>query len=240
MRSSYIKTLVTIALAISAVACGGLARTGSEEAVSDPKGAYQVGKTTSSSSAALPPSSGDSRADIPAAPPKPPADPQLEAERVKLMGSWMQSCIPGRAGEPSTRRGIEFATNQFNVLVFNYQDNNCQMLGSQTRIEGSYVLSLAANGVSPIDLVYGEKVYYRFYTDKALQEAIVNKVCARSSWARGVEYGCAENAQKTVFNIVKIAEESLSLGMMDSAHDGTTAEKRPSAADELSAYQKKK
>lgn len=240
MQFPTFKTLLFVALTAGlAVACGGLARKGS----TDESGSGL--QTTPPGQRGGPPSfpgshSEDSVANIPTAPTKTPEDPQFVAERTKIMGMWVKNCVPGGAGETSSRAAIEFTKTEFNVYVFNYQDNNCQIQSSQTRIEGRYNFALSDNGVNPIDMNYGEKIYYRFFTDKALREANSNKVCARSSWVQGMEYGCAQEGAKLIYNIVKATDQSLSLGLLSASRDGSSRDKRPSALDEAGAYQKKK
>lgn len=236
MRSPLINKFFAVAAgSYLAMGCGGLARSG----VSD----EPPSQINSPQKFPLPVKSGDAvvKQNIPAAPEKPPVDPKLEAEDQSLSGLWLKDCVKGGIGEPSSKSALEFSRNVFSVYTYKYSDNNCQLLISQSRVEGSYKLTVSdAAGINAIDLMYEEKVYYRFFSDKALKEASANKVCGRSSWRQGVEEGCVENVVKSVFDIVKISPATIAFGAADATHDGSAAEKRFVLIDESSLLQKKK
>ncbi len=235
MRLFTNKWVFIVGFGALATGCGGLARSGVSD---DPPG-----QTNPSSLPQKFPSVNKSSdaAGIPAAPEKPAIDPKLELEMQNLSGLWSKSCVKGGAGESSSRSAIEFSGNIFNLYTYKYSDNDCQIQVSQSRVEGTYKLVVSDSaGLNAIDLMSEDKIYYRFFSDKAVKEASAAKVCGKTSWRQSAEQGCAENDPRSVFDIVKISSTSLTFGAADASHDGSSGEKRHAVLDESAVFQKKK
>lgn len=186
--------------------CGGLARHGAN------------GESSSAPSQVLPelpeglrPKGNFEANPLTPTPAKTPEELRFEAERSKLGGLWLRGCEPG-VGTSSLRRGVEFTPLEVNSYIFYYQDDHCQILSSQSRLPGSYKLTLGEGSEHGIELTLDGTIHHRFFAEKAIQQANAAKICARANWQAGAEFGCVDGEESSQITTIHAQEDTLLLG----------------------------
>jgi len=151
---------------------------------------------------------------------------------TELTGTWRRNCLPlDRGGY--VKEILEVGNSVANSAQEAYLDADCTKLSNEFRFGGTYALGEQRTKTVDFTLTYVEITLHN-----AGDVATYNnyKMCGAADWKIGESHDCPTEV-KSLYQIYRLeSTDTLYLGKVTTALDGTTPEKRPTEFDTTQVY----